>query len=152
MLYSVHGKPQHSVHGSDFSAQIKCSTFMGTRRILGQQKQSKRGLQTRAATGKNGYEYIRLRLGISLPSLFDAEWYFRLHDVRSVSIDEAAAAFLHQCKRTISNCYLNELSKMVIRKFFKVRMHIRAKFLTQHLKIQQSQFASRNAAARTTVR
>jgi hypothetical protein len=28
----------------------------------------KRGLQTRAATGKNGYEYVRLRLGIPLPS------------------------------------------------------------------------------------
>jgi hypothetical protein len=84
--------------------------------------------------------------------IFDAEWYFRSHDVRNVSIDEAADAFLHQCKRMIGNCHLHELSKMVVRKFFKVRMHIRAKFLTQHLKIQQSQFASRSAAARTTVR
>jgi hypothetical protein len=84
----------------------------------------------------------------------NAEHFFRNHDVTGCSIDDVVKSFVLSDQSTFgyspSYCSQHNCTELALKKFFKLRFHIRASFITEQLTLQK-QFASKSAASRTVI-
>jgi hypothetical protein len=89
------------------------------------------------------------------PQLFyaiqEAEQFFRCHDISNSSVDLVVQSLAAVRKQQLPPCEQHtQLYMMAMQKFIGLRMHIRGRFLTEHQNLQ-AQYASKSAAARTTI-
>jgi hypothetical protein len=80
-----------------------------------------------------------------------AERFFRSHDVSNRSTEDITQAMIADTSSQLSQCKEHRLLDMAVRKFYKLRVHIRARFLTEQVNLQ-SQYASKSAAQRTVIK
>lgn len=81
----------------------------------------------------------------------NAESFFRSHDISHASTEKITQAMLAQSPLPLSTCMQHNLLELAVRKFYKLRIHIRARFLTEQINLQK-QYASKSAAQRTVIK
>jgi len=67
----------------------------------------------------------------------DAEQFFRNHDVFGASIENLVQSCKSESTLKLGNCNSHALYEMAITQYYKLRVHIRASFLTEQMKLQK---------------
>lgn len=110
--------------------------------------------QAHSSASQFGHRQIEY-LNHPSPQLFyaiqEAEQFFRCHDISNSSVDLVVQSLAAVRKQQLPPCEQHtQLYMMAMQKFIGLRMHIRGRFFTEHQNLQ-AQYASKSAAARTTI-
>ena len=123
----------------------QCSLLHQDRPCIGLQQQA--SLVTLKSFG--GLNHLSLGLYLAVK---EAEYFFRGHDVYNCSVDDVVKSFSAQAKHLFKVCkHHPDPYVTVMTRFLALKMRIRASFITEQEKLH-AQFASKDAAARTTIK